>query len=222
MDHLRHVEARALGEVETFGQGLAEAHDTDLIRHLRDLAGSRFTHQSDARRVRRDHGFDVVERSLIAARHHGECSLASSVDPTRHRCVEERSADRGHTRGNSARGLRRGGGVIDPHAPSGDGRRDLIGDREQFTIGWQRRDHDVGVTRRIGWRRGRSTAHFGREPIGHSGHGIAHRDAMFFGHEMGRDVPSHATDSDHGNRATHAGTPGWPRSASVNPPAKRA
>jgi len=193
---------------DPFGECLAQTHHTDLVGHLRDLAGTRITHQRDASRVRRDHGFDVIEGSLVSTRHHGERSLARSVDATRYRCVEERSAGSGNTHRHSACGLCRGGRVIDPHAPRGHGRLDVIGNREQLTIGWQRRDHDVGITHRIGRRLRRATSHFGHEAISHPGDGIAHRDVMTLAHEMRGHVPSHPTDSDHGNRAAHAGTPG--------------
>ncbi|CAB5003283.1 unannotated protein [freshwater metagenome] len=228
MDHAANVEACGLGEVEPFGQRLAQADDADLVRHLGELTGARLAHQHHAGAVGGDYRSDPIEGGLVATDHHRQRAVAGTVDTTRHRRVEEHTTVFGDLRRHTAGGLGRSGGVVEPHRALRHDCGDPVGNGFEFTVGGQRTDHEFAIDHSVGGVRGGSAAVFGHPAIGDSGGHIAHGDLMPGRGQVGGDVPAHVPDADDGDaersdgRVAHAGTPGLPRSANVKPPARRA
>ena len=89
LQYLVAVEARCRSEGDCFGQSLQQACDRDLVDHLGQLSGARFTDMDDACGVMRHQWMRDCERLVAAAAHDRKLAAFRAGLPARYRCIDD-------------------------------------------------------------------------------------------------------------------------------------
>ena len=115
VEHELGVEPGALREIQCLGESLHDPGDTDLIGHLRELAGADRTEKGDGTRVRIDDVPASIEFGLAAPDHDREHPVQGACFAAGHRCIHESETALRRHRRELLRDVGRRGRVVDEY-----------------------------------------------------------------------------------------------------------
>ncbi|MCY1532168.1 hypothetical protein D9M68_674220 [compost metagenome] len=109
------IEARALSEMQRFGQSLDEAGDADLVDHLGQLTATGRPHQAHHAGVSLDHRFGTRIHIRLAAHHHRQRTILRAGLTAGYRRIEKTQLQLVGPGRQLAGDIGRGRGVIDQY-----------------------------------------------------------------------------------------------------------